>query len=125
VSFDLYLEPKAIFQHEWRNKASPYQAGPNLQIKDGKLTGVKGLAGTVPLQQWVHFELVAELGAASRERWNLRVTPVGGATQEYKDLPFRSTGMKTLDWVGFISAANERTEFYLDNLEITTTAPGP
>jgi hypothetical protein len=32
--------------------------------------------------------------------------------------------MKTLDWVGFVSAANEKTEFYLDNLVITTTAPG-
>ena len=125
VSFDLYLEPKAIFSHEWRNKASPYQSGPTLQIKDGKLSGVKGLTGTIPLQQWVHFELVAELGEASSGRWTLRVTPAGGVTQEFKDLPFRSTGMKTLDWVGFISAANERTEFYLDNLAITTTAPGP
>lgn len=123
VSFDLFLEPKAIFTHEWRNKASPYQAGPSLQIKDGKLTGVKGLAATIPLQQWVHFELVAELGAASSGRWTLRVTPVGGATQEFKDLPFRSAGMKTLDWVGFISGATEKTEFYLDNLSITTTDP--
>jgi hypothetical protein len=124
VSFDLYLEPKAIFQHEWRNKASPYQAGPSVQIKEGKLTGVKGLAGTIPLQQWVRFEVVAEMGAASTGRWTLRVTPAGGATQEFKDLPFRSAGMKTLDWVGFISAAQEKTEFYLDNLAITTSALG-
>ncbi len=123
VSFDLFIEPKAIVTHEWRNKASPYQSGPLLQIKEGKLTGVKGLAATVPLQQWVHFEIVAELGAASTARWNLRVTPAGGATQEFKDLPFRSAGMKTLDWVGFISGATEITEFYLDNLAITTTDP--
>ncbi len=125
VSFDLYLEPKAIFSHEWRDKSSPYQAGPSLQIKDGKLGGVKGLAGTVPLQQWVHFELVAELGAASSARWTLRVTPAGGATQQLTDLPFRSAKMKSLDWVGFMSNADEKTEFYLDNLSITTTAPGP
>ena len=124
VSFDLYLEPKAIFQHEWRNKASPYQAGPSVQIKDGKLSGVKGLAGTIPLQQWVRFELVADLGAASTGRWTLRVTPAGGATQEFKNLPFRSAGMKTLDWVGFISGAQEKTEFYLDNLSITTSELG-
>jgi hypothetical protein len=31
--------------------------------------------------------------------------------------------MKTLDWVGFISGATEKTEFYLDNLAITTTDP--
>jgi hypothetical protein len=28
--------------------------------------------------------------------------------------------MKTLDWVGFISNANEKTEFYLDDLKILT-----
>jgi hypothetical protein len=124
VSFDLYLEPKAIFQHEWRNKASPYQAGPSVQIKDGKLSGVKGLAGTIPLQQWVRFEIVADLGAASSGRWTLRVTPAGGALQEFKDLSFRNGGMKTLDWVGFISGAQEKTEFYLDNLAITTSELG-
>ncbi len=123
ISFDLFIEPKAIVIHEWRNKASPYQTGPMLQIKDGKLTGVKGLAADIPLQHWVRFEVVAELGAAAPGHWTLRVTPTGGATQEFKDLPFRSAGMKTLDWVGFISGATEKTEFYLDNLAITTSEP--
>jgi hypothetical protein len=123
ISFDLFLEPKAIFVHEWRNKASPYQTGPTFQIKDGKLGGVNGAVTDIPLHQWVHFEIVAELGAATKGRWLLRVTPVGGAMQEFRDLPFRSAGMTTLDWVGFISAANEKTEFYLDNLAITTTDP--
>jgi hypothetical protein len=94
-----------------------------LQIKDGKLTGVKGLAADIPLQQWVQFEVVAELGAAAPGRWTLRVTPAGRPTQEFKDLPFRSAAMKTLDWVGFISGATEKTEFYLDNLAITTSEP--
>lgn len=124
VSFDLFLEPKAIFQHEWRNKASPYQTGPSFQIKDGKLTGVTGLAGDVPLHQWVHFEIAAVIGAASSAQWTLRVTPAGGVAREFAPLPFRSPAMKTLDWVGFISAANEKTEFYLDNLAITTTDAG-
>ena len=123
ISFDLFLEPKAIVIHEWRNKASPYQTGPVVQIKDGKLTGVKGLAADIPLHQWVHFEIVAEMGAATKGLWILRVTPSGRPTQEFRDLPFRSAGMKTLDWVGFVSAANEKTEFYLDNLAITTTDP--
>jgi hypothetical protein len=37
----------------------------------------------------------------------LCVTPANGATQEYQDLPFRSAGMKTLDWVGFISCLGQ------------------
>ena len=91
--------------------------------KEGKLTGGKGLAADIPLQQWVHFEIIAEIGAATQGRWTLRVTPAGRATQNFSDLPFRSAAMKTLDWVGFISAANEKTEFYLDNLAISTTDP--
>ncbi|MBI5768506.1 MAG: right-handed parallel beta-helix repeat-containing protein [Verrucomicrobia bacterium] len=124
VSFDLFLESKAIFVHEWRNKATPYQTGPVFQIKDGKLTGVKGLSSEIPLGQWVRFEIVAALGPASPGRWTLRVTPAGQATREFADLPFRSAAMKSLDWVGFISAATEKTEFYLDNLAIVTTDPG-
>lgn len=37
----------------------------------------------------------------------LCVTPANGATQEYQDLPFRSAGLKTLDWVGFISCLGQ------------------
>jgi hypothetical protein len=31
--------------------------------------------------------------------------------------------MQTLDWVGFISNATEKTEFYLDEVSITTDDP--
>ena len=124
VSFDLYLEPGAVFVHEWRNQAKPYQTGPVLQIKEGRLTGVPGLAATIPSRQWVRYEITAAMGDAAPGRWRLRITPAGGPMREFKDLPFRQAGMKTLDWVGFISAATERTEFYLDNVAITTTAPG-
>jgi parallel beta-helix repeat protein len=124
VSFDLYLEPKTIFQHEWRDQATPYHAGPSFQVRDGKLSGAKGLTGEVPLGQWVHFEIRASLGSDSTGRWSLHVTPAGGTPREYHDLPFRSVEMRTLDWVGFISGANEKTEFYLDQVAITTTRPG-
>jgi hypothetical protein len=124
VSFDLFLEPRAIFQHEWRDQATPYHTGPVFQIRDGKLSGVKGLAGDVPLGQWVHFEIRAALGPEGDAHWSLRVVPAEGPAREYANLPFRSAEMRTLDWVGFISAANERTEFYLDQLAITTTRPG-
>ncbi len=124
VGFDLHLEPKASFTHEWRNQATPYQTGPVLQIKGGRLSGVPGLAMEIPTGQWVRFELTADVGEAGRGRWNLRVTPAGQPAREFKDLPFRSAAMRTLDWVGFISAATEQTGFYLDNVAITTTHPG-
>lgn len=121
VSFDLRVEPKAIFVHEWRNKANPYATGPVIQVRDGKITGPKGLSADFPLQKWVRVEITAELGEKTPALWTLRLTPQGEPTREYKDLPFRSKSMTTLNWVGFVSAANEKTEFYLDNLSITTT----
>ena len=123
VSFALYVEPKAIFIHEWRTKGNPYRTGPVLHVQNGRLTGVKGLDIAVPLQKWIRFELSAVIGDAVTGHWNLKVTPEGEATQEFKDLPCRHPNMKTLDWVGFISNANEKTEFYLDDLSILTDDP--
>ena len=123
VSFALYLEPKAIFIHEWRTAGHPYRTGPVIHVQNGRLTGVKGLDVALPAQKWIRFELSAVIGDAVTGRWNLKVTPEGGATQEFKDLPCRHPDMKTLDWVGFMNNANEKTEFYLDDLAILTDAP--
>jgi hypothetical protein len=120
VSFALYMEPKAIFIHEWRTKGNPYRTGPVMHLQNGRLTGVKGLDVAVPMQKWIRFELKAVIGDAVTGRWSLKVTPEGEPTKEYKDLPCRNPDMKTLDWVGFISNANEKTEFYLDDLKILT-----
>ncbi len=120
VSFALYLEPKAIFIHEWRTKGNPYRTGPVMHIQNGRLTGVKGLDLAVPTQKWIRFELKAAIGDTVTGRWDLKVTPEGEPTKEFKGLPCRNPDMKTLDWVGFISNANEKTEFYLDDLKILT-----
>jgi hypothetical protein len=120
VSFALYMEPKAIFIHEWRTKGNPYRTGPVIHVQNGRLTGVKGLDVALPTQKWIRFELKAVIGDAVTGRWSLKVTPEGEPTKEFKDLPCRNPDMKTLDWVGFISNANEQTEFYLDDLKILT-----
>jgi hypothetical protein len=120
VSFALYIEPKAIFIHEWRTKGNPYRTGPVIHVQNGRLSGVKGLDVALPVQKWIRFELSAVIGEAVTGRWNLKVTPEGEPTKEFKDLPCRHPNMKTIDWVGFISNANEQTEFYLDDLKILT-----
>jgi hypothetical protein len=123
VSFALYLEPKAVFIHEWRTKGNPYRTGPVLHVQKGRLTGVKGLDVPLPVQKWIRFEISAVIGEAVTGRWDLKVTPEGEATKEFKGLPCRHPDMKSLDWVGFISNANEKTEFYLDDLAILTDDP--
>ncbi len=51
------------------------------------------------------------------------MTPEGEAPLVFKDLPCRHPDMKSLGWVGFISNADEKTEFYLDDLSILTDGP--
>ena len=118
VTFALFLEPKAYFIHEWRTAGNPYATGPVLAIKDGRLTGVKGLDLVVPVKRWLRLEIVAELGAGAPKTWTVRLTPKGEATQEVKGLPFRSPKFDHLGWLGFISNANEATEFYVDEIDI-------
>ncbi len=123
VSFAVYLEPKAVFAHEWRTSGNPYRTGPMLQVQNGRLTGVKGLDVALPTQKWIRFELSAVIGDQTTGRWNLKVTPEGEAPLVFKDLPCRHPDMKSLGWVGFISNADEKTEFYLDDLSILTDGP--
>ena len=124
VSFALYLEPKAVFIHEWRTKGNPYRTGPVLHIQNGRLTGVKGLDMAVPTQKWIRFDLSAVIGDAVTGRWDLKVTPEGEPAKEFKGLPCRHPDMKSLGWVGFISNADEKTAFYLDDLAILTDSLG-
>ena len=62
----------------------------------------------------------AVIGDQTTGRWNLKVTPEGEPPLVFKDLPCRNPDMKSLGWVGFISNADEKTEFYLDDLSILT-----
>ena len=125
VKFDLYLEPKAVFTHEWRNQASPYRTGPVLQIRDGKLGGVPGLSGNVPLKKWLHFKLQAKLGADTDSQWSLEITPEGETPLTFNHLPFRHRDHQSLDWISFESSATEKSDFYLDEVSITSDRLGP
>ncbi len=122
-SFDVWLEPKAHFAHEWRDHASPYHAGPAFALKDGKLLTSSGLLLDIPYGQWVRYEVTATLGQEATGTWSLKVTPAGGETKTFRDLPFRSKDFRRADWMGFISNANEPSVFFLDQLSLTTTDP--
>lgn len=122
-SFDVWLEPKAYFVHEWRDQASPYHAGPTFTLKDGKLIGPAGPLMDIPTGQWVRYEVSAPIGAEATGTWTLKVTPTGGATKAFPNLPFRHKALRTVNWIGFISNANEPTAFFLDQLTLTTTDP--
>jgi parallel beta-helix repeat protein len=119
IEFDLYLEPKAIFTHEWRHQLNPYRTGPVLQIREGKIQGVPGLTGQVPLQKWLHFTIKTSLGSNNSGQWSLLVTADNQTLVEFSKLPFRHREFQNLDWVSFESSATEKSDFYLDEVSIS------
>ena len=116
--FELRLEPGAMFSHEWRDAASPYRTGPALRIlADGTLLAAKQKLAQLPQGQWISFEIICGLGDQATGKYQLTVRPAGGAPQVFPDLPC-SRDFKALQWFGFVSEANEKTVFYLDNVEL-------
>jgi hypothetical protein len=118
VVFDLRMEPQYRFIHEWRDNAAPYKTSVYLSIDNGAIkVGGKKLAEFPPLT-WVHFEIVAAVGAKSDGAWDLHITPQGGQTQVFEKLPSQKGGGIDLRWLGFISPGTESGKAWLDNIEI-------
>jgi hypothetical protein len=108
--------------HEWRDDASPYRVGPSFWIRNGKLSvGGKELLG-LPSGQWIHFEVAAKVGEKSDPTWSLAVTVSGQPAQLFNELGNGSADWQQLDWLGFVSQADAKTAFHLDNLELTNRA---
>lgn len=118
VSFDVWLESGAELYHEWRDKQSPYNSGPLLEIRKGQLKAGGQILGTVPERQWVHLEIESALGDQLTGKWSIIVTLADGTRMEHRELSLKKPDWKTLDCLVITSDANARTAFYLDNLEI-------
>jgi uncharacterized Fe-S cluster-containing radical SAM superfamily protein len=69
----------------------------------------------LPVDQWIHFEIVAELGNEANTQWTLRVTLPGEKPREFAKLTWGNPQFKKLTWIGFTSNATIKTAFYLDN----------
>jgi len=116
ASFDLEIGPGVEFHNDWHDNASPYLSGPSFVISGGVLR-VAGQSLPLPMDQWIHFEIKAGLGAESTGTWEMTVLVAGEPPHRFTALPCQA-GWKTLDWLGFISNAAEPAVFYLDNVMI-------
>lgn len=116
-SFDVYVEPDTVFQHEWRDSASPFRAGPSLTIQGGRLRAA-GEEVVVPINQWIRIHVQAGLAGSSQGTWNLAVTMPGKSPQVLRKLKFVNPEWQQLTWLGFISQAKVKTAFFLDDIEL-------
>lgn len=118
-SFSARREAGAIIWHEWRDSASPYRVGPSLRVNaNGDLVVGEKTLLQVPLSQWVKFDITCGLGKQGNGAWSLTVTLPGAQPQTFADLPNGMKEFKTLNWLGFISLATEKTVFYIDDLKM-------
>jgi len=122
-AFDIRVGKDVRISHEWRDwRISPYGVGPSLSIEDMQLKVAGKTLLELPIDRWVHFEIVAGLGDGGRNTWDMTVTLPGQTLRQFKGLQNGNTRFKQLTWVGFTSNATQKTIFYLDNIKLTNKA---
>ncbi len=118
-AFDMRIEEGVLLYHEWRDwRSTLYSVGPSFTISGGKLQIAGSTALELPVGQWVHFDVSADLGKGNRGTWNLTVTLPGQEPKRFENLKNGNTSFEELTWLGFVSNATTQTVFYLDNLKI-------
>jgi len=118
-SFDLRLEPGAIFYHEWRDwpRGKTLRAGPSLRVEaDGSLVVDRQVLTRLPHRKWVHLEVVCGTGEQVTGTWELKVRlPGANEALRFPDRPCHPE-LKVVDWVGFVADSDLATVFYVDNI---------
>ena len=118
-SFDLRLEPGAVFYHEWRDwpRGKTLRAGPSLRVEaDGALVVGRQVIARLPHGKWAHIEIVCGTGEQLTGKWELKVRlPGAGEALHVPDLPCHPE-LKTVDWVGFVADSDQASVLYVDNV---------
>ncbi|NLE56039.1 MAG: right-handed parallel beta-helix repeat-containing protein [Lentisphaerae bacterium] len=120
-AFAVFLkDDQAICWHEWRDSSAPYKVGPSIRFYgDGRLTVLDQELARFPKQTWLQVKIVCSVNPDAPATYDLEVTPAGGETKVFKGLEYGSKDWKELTWVGFVSEAKVRTEFFLGNVDFT------
>ena len=119
VSLDLRVEPGAIVWAECRDAGRPYRIGPSIKVDgNGQMTTGKKPLLSVPQGKWFHVEMTFNLGKDANGAYDLAVTQPGQKPQTFPGLPFGHKEFDRLQWFGFMSMANAKAVYYLDNLKI-------
>lgn len=120
-AFDLRISKDTRISHEWRDwRTSPYGVGPSFSIDGAQLKVAGKTLLTLPVDQWIHLDIVAGLG--NKNTWDMMVTLPGRRPKAFKGLKNGNTKFEQLTWIGFTSNATKQTVFYLDNIKIANKA---
>ncbi|MDD4018921.1 MAG: right-handed parallel beta-helix repeat-containing protein [Kiritimatiellae bacterium] len=119
-SFDIRLDEGAELNLEWRRYPGKphYSVGPRLLFRDGKLTVAGQPPLALPSGVWTHIEIKAGFGAKADGTWQLAVTTTGMEPKRFSGLPFGSPETRGVTWIGFISSADRKGVYYIDNVKL-------
>jgi len=119
LSFDLRRQRGADIAHEWRDGAQPYRTGPGIRVgPDGKLVAGGKVLASVPNDEWFGIEITCGLGKQSNGTYNLTLRLKDRPPKVFEALPCRSKKLARLEWLGFVSLADAKTVFYIDNIKL-------
>ncbi|MFQ6098581.1 MAG: right-handed parallel beta-helix repeat-containing protein, partial [Armatimonadota bacterium] len=121
-AFDMRIEDGVVMYHEWRDNARPYRVGPSVWVRGGEVRVANEVLLVLPIGEWVHFEVTADLGDDSTGTWDLTVTLPGKEPQRFTDLQNGSPEWKTLTWLGWSSTGDARAVWYLDTIRWSNAA---
>lgn len=119
-SFDLRMEPGAHMFTEWRdNTAYPDNISATVAVlPDGQMTASGKPLLQIPLSQWVHVEINGAVGKDAPKTYSVAVTLPGQQPQRFDNIPNQGNAFHELHWLGFVSLAETKAVFYIDNLKI-------
>jgi len=120
IAFSLRMQENAEVDVELRDRSSPYKVGPRFRVTKGKLQ-VGGKEHAVPVNEWIRYEILTQVGEQSTNDWTLALTLADGTKQAIAGLSYQHANWRALHWFGFTSPAKstDKTTYFLDDMEIS------
>lgn len=125
--FAVRIDKHTRFRYQWRQYEGGYRAGPTVDIYPGgrlvhEAEGRRDLL-TLPVGQWIRFEVSCELGDQAPKTFALTVRlPGRDRPATFPALP-HDARFHRLDWVGLICNGQQETTVYVDEIEIRPSMP--
>ena len=117
--FSARLEAATSFYYQWRQYDTGFHRGPGVMIEPGGRVMHQGkLLVTVPLEQWIRFEIATAVGDRADGKFTMKVWLPGQPVPRTFPGLAHEASFRRLDWVGFSSRAREDSAYYIDDFEI-------
>ncbi len=108
---------------DYTAKGREYLDGPSITFKpDGAVVASGKTLTTVPPGQWVHLEVLLDLGqpgaSTAPKSYRLTLCVAGGKAQVFEAVPYVHPEFSQFTWFGFASVGQQGSVFYVDNVRL-------